>query len=355
MLVMSSSFPKYDENETILAWHGELIYKAKVMKVRPEAELYFLHYQGWKNRWDEWVGPQRMLKDDAQGRAIQAECRQKLAARRRGGKSKASTSNTTNKRKASSTPRGDSKSSKRSKRKKGDKDKLSVNEDEEDSLDIDISRKGNRSIKISIPGALKKELLDDYNSIVKHSKLVKLPLSMTVNKILNHYVKSKNKNKNRSSISEPVAAEICNGLRVLFDRALPTALLYRFEVPQYVELFPDDRKDTRDKMPSDVYGLPHLLRLFVKLPSLLVFTAMDQNAVNALQKQLSDLFKFITKNQSEFSVQTYNPPADMDKYKSQVSAFDQALAEKLATTASSSSSSSSAAAATAAEATSESS
>ena len=55
---------KFVQNEKVLAFHGPLIYEAKIQKVA-ESETstkYLIHYHGWNKNWDEWVPDARILK-----------------------------------------------------------------------------------------------------------------------------------------------------------------------------------------------------------------------------------------------------------------------------------------------------
>ena len=55
---------KFVQNEKVLAFHGPLIYEAKIQKV-VESETstkYQIHYHGWNKNWDEWVPDARILK-----------------------------------------------------------------------------------------------------------------------------------------------------------------------------------------------------------------------------------------------------------------------------------------------------
>ena len=55
---------KFIQNEKVLAFHGPLIYEAKIQKVA-ESETstkYLIHYHGWNKNWDEWVPDARILK-----------------------------------------------------------------------------------------------------------------------------------------------------------------------------------------------------------------------------------------------------------------------------------------------------
>ena len=77
------------------------------------------------------------------------------------------------------------------------------------------------------------------------------------------------------------------GIKVYFDRALGTILLYRFERKQY--------DDIRAKYPetaaSDLYGAEHLLRLFVRLPYLLAQTGVEESEMNLIQNKLGEFLK----------------------------------------------------------------
>lgn len=41
----------YAVDERVLCWHLDLVYEAKVLEVKREAEIpeYYVHYKGWKN------------------------------------------------------------------------------------------------------------------------------------------------------------------------------------------------------------------------------------------------------------------------------------------------------------------
>lgn len=56
-------------------------------------------------------------------------------------------------------------------------------------------------------------------------------------------------------MTDPVA-EILNGIRLYFDKALPVILLYKKERQQYHEAV------SANVSPSSVYGAEHLMRLF---------------------------------------------------------------------------------------------
>jgi len=157
-----------------------------------------------------------------------------------------------------------------------------------------------KEIKIKIPGALKKQLITDWENITKNQKLVPLPREPSVNFILEEFVKSK---KTKSAQAEAITREVIDGIRQYFEKALGKVLLYKFERPQYQEIL-EKYKD--EKQISDVYGAEHLLRLFVKIPVLLGHTQMEQKEATALSSKLSEFLKWLQKKTTFFATE-YTP------------------------------------------------
>nr|CAB3449637.1 unnamed protein product [Digitaria exilis] len=163
---------------------------------------------------------------------------------------------------------------------------------------LEKERRSSESLLVSqFPITLKKQLVDDWEYVTQLGKLVQLPRSPTVDDILKRYLEHRAKKDNKVNDSY---AEILKGLRCYFDKALPAMLLYKKERDQYAE------EVKGDVSPSTVYGAEHLLRLFVKLPELLAFVNMEEDALNKLQQKLLDILKFLQKNQSTFFVSSYD-------------------------------------------------
>lgn len=134
-------------------------------------------------------------------------------------------------------------------------------------------------LKLQIPDTLKVKLVNDWENVTKHSRLVSLPRKPNVREILDEYRAFKTTtpgtatgtgaSKPTMSRQDAVLAEVTSGLVVYFDAAIGHNLLYRFERKQY--------KDQDDKLKakegglkpgmSQVYGAEHLLRLFGELHS----------------------------------------------------------------------------------------
>lgn len=161
-----------------------------------------------------------------------------------------------------------------------------------DSVEADQELAGRKEIRLTLPGVLKDKLISDWENIQKH-QLVSLPRDPTVSQILQNYQAS----KPRKPPHEKIAKQVVDGLRTFFNHALPTILLYRFERPQYEDQV--RRSEGKVEM-ADIYGAEHLLRLLLKLPSLLAHTQMDEAQVSSLQKQLADFIKWLQKNDNFF-------------------------------------------------------
>ncbi|KAG2650300.1 protein MRG1-like isoform X1 [Panicum virgatum] len=283
-----SAEPSFKEGDRVLAYHGPLLYEAKVQRIEnlDDAWRYFVHYLGWNKNWDEWVANDRLLNltDENVRKQQELEKNQVVDKSIKSGRS------TQHKLKGSNAEakadKDDTKSLVKGKKRKSQPG----TEDKE--------RRSSESLLVSqFPLTLKKQLVDDWEYVTQMGKLVKLPRSPTVDEILKKYLEHRAKKDSKINDSY---AEILKGLRCYFDKALPAMLLYKKERDQYNE------EVKGDVSPSTVYGAEHLLRLFVKLPELLAFVNMEEDALNKLQQKLLDILKFLQKNQSTFFVTVYD-------------------------------------------------
>lgn len=280
---MSSKEPVFTfaADEKVLCYHGPRIYEAKIKEVRTvvcesgaKEPNYFVHYANWNKSWDEWVPESRVLKYNDANLQKQKELIATEKSR-------------------SGTKRKKAEPVDRTKRKRGEKEDGVEGEDEH------LSRP---EVRIVIPDELKQKLVEDWDQIIHKNKLVKLPRENTVTKILADYLASA---KGRSARSEQVATELVAGLKVYFEEALGTILLYKFERPQYLQLREED--DTTSV--CDIYGPEHLLRLFTKLPSLLAHTQIEERGMTQLVHSLHDFLKHFERRAAALFTEDYDTPS----------------------------------------------
>ncbi|OQU84822.1 hypothetical protein SORBI_3004G129300 [Sorghum bicolor] len=284
-----SSEPSFKENERVLAYHGPLLYEAKVQRIENHEDewRYFVHYLGWNKNWDEWVANDRLLALTEENMRKQQELDKNQVV----DKTMKSGRSTQHKPKGSNDAKAD----------KDDTKSLMKGKKRKSQPGTEIQEKEKRSsqslLVLQFPLTLKKQLVDDWEFVSQMGKFVKLPRSPTVDDILKKYLEHRTKKDGKINDSY---AEILKGIRCYFDKALPAMLLYKKERDQYAE------EVKGDVSPSTVYGAEHLLRLFVKLPELLAFVNMEEDALNKLQMKLLDILKFIQKNQSTFFTTVYD-------------------------------------------------
>ncbi|CAM6125996.1 unnamed protein product [Calypogeia fissa] len=286
---------QFSEGDKVLAYHGPLIYEAKIQRAefRKKEWKYFVHYLGWSKNWDEWVGTDRLMALTDKNLEMQKQLfkNQNVDKQSKGrlpqGRQKAPTDTKGEKEVAKINPASVNAVPKGKKRKADSTVSEEKDTDEPDHV-----------MKIPMPAVLKKQLVDDWE-LIQSGKSIKLPRSPNVEDILKKYREFKTK---RESLDGDSLGEVLNGLQCYFNKALPAMLLYKQERAQYAGAVPDGSK------PSLIYGAEHLLRLFVKLPELLVYTNMEEETLTQLQQKLMDFLKFLQKHQSSFFLSMYDGP-----------------------------------------------
>ncbi|MBZ3876733.1 Mortality factor 4-like protein 2 [Sciurus carolinensis] len=149
--------------------------------------------------------------------------------------------------------------------------------------------KNRMEVKVKIPEELKSWFPEDWDLVTRQKQLFQLPAKKNVDVILEEYANCK---KSQGNDKEYAVNEVVVGLKEYFNVILATQLLYKFEGPQYAEILL-----THPDMPmSQVYGAPHLLRLFVRTAAMLAYTPLDEKSLVLSLGYLHDFLKYPAKN-----------------------------------------------------------
>lgn len=269
----------FEKDEKVLCYHGPFIYEAKILKREKKEEneqepeyQYFVHYKGWKQTWDEWISESRVLKYTEENLAKQKQLKE-MNSKRKPSRASTATNSTAN-----DTTATESRSRKRHRDSSIDKARL-----EEETKRPEF--------KLTIPETLKGLLVDDWENITKNRQVLSIPRETTVDKILESF-------KEQYPKKDETFDEFLQGIQLYFNKLLSTSLLYRMERKQHEEV-------CGDKEPSSVYGVEHLLRLFIEIPIMVSQTNMDVESLNELREKLDDLLRFIQDHEKEYFTHDY--------------------------------------------------
>ncbi|KAK9506631.1 hypothetical protein O3M35_008526 [Rhynocoris fuscipes] len=324
---------KYQEGEKVLCFHGPLIYEAKCLQSRFDEKekivQYHIHYSGWNKSWDEWVPETRVLKYNETNIQKQKELHkaQKAEPKNKKGKKRSVSGKESESNKEKDA--NDSRSSTPNTEKNAGKANTSAtfSSSQDSASDVPKRKRAKTDptveseeqfltkveIKVKIPDELKPILVDDWQNICAHKKLLKFPVRITADSIMEEYLAQKVSSKNTTPNKENARTDMINGIRSYFNVMLGPQLLYECERKQYLEIMRE--KGTTVK-PSSVYGAVHLLRLFVRIGRALAYTRLDEKHVQCLLVLLQDFLKHLQKNVATyFSPQDYvaDPSAEIQK------------------------------------------
>ncbi|KAI8877310.1 MRG-domain-containing protein [Backusella circina FSU 941] len=267
---------KFKINDRVLCYHGPLIYEAKILQTKWEENEphYYVHYKGWTKNWDEWVEETRVLPWSDENVKMQLRLKEFYMIKQNAAQQ--------NEESSLGKRRRDTKNSSFA------TDKVSIF--------------NQASIKLDIPEILKVQLVDDWENVTKNQQLVSLPRETSINQIFILYKKFKKEKEGNKELNQDLLEEVVHGLRIYFNKALGTMLLYRFERLQYADIMRQYPK----KELVDLYGAEHLLRLFVQMPSLIAQTNMDPEAIHVLIDYLTDILYFMQKERKNIFQQEYD-------------------------------------------------
>lgn len=277
--------PKLGETIICHSMHGH--WEAKVLEIRKDPNStdknpplqYFVHYQNWNKKWDEWITDDVIYQyNDA---------------------------NITLLTNYSKTKKGSS-AKKKSSTQQNDKSNLSTasiqseSKDGSISLDQDEILQLDQEIKIKFPDLLKNWLVDDDNCI-KNKKLHELPARPTISTILKDFINHKKIATKTPGDKEAMINELTLGIKDYFNVMLGSHLLYKFERLQYQDLL--KKNPGKDLDLTNHYGVIHLIRLMTKIGKPLSASILETQNIQTIINYIQDLMVFISKQNNLFDIE----------------------------------------------------
>ena len=170
----------------------------------------------------------------------------------------------------------------------------------------DALKRHRMELPIVIPESLKRVLVEDWDLVSRQTHLVVIPAAVNVERVLGEYL------KNRESRPDPcIRSEFAASLKEYFNIMLGPQLLYRFERNQFNALEESRRRVPSSNSssssssgaafyPSKFYGAVHLLRLFVKLGTVLSYTPLSHEERRILLDVSHDFLEFLVEQRQQY-------------------------------------------------------
>ena len=267
---------------------------------------FYIHYNGWNARWDRWVSSGGIIPDTPENRKAHLKTKESSTA----------TTTTTTIRTTPSKKRKSTDSTNSRKRKSTDSNQSKQQQQQQQPQQQNALY---YQEYCELPFTLQTIMVDEFQHISKKGfvgngrfyddcasprparSVHVLPATVTVKQVLQHYQK---KRGGSNEIKTKQVQKFCQGLALLFDGALPVCLLFPEERPQYESML--QQQIFQNKPPSEIYGCEFLLRLVVRLPTLL--QAEPKSEMDVMGPLLADLIVLLQKNRQSCFKSTFREP-----------------------------------------------
>jgi len=280
------------EGDCLWAQDGKKLFPAKVLKISNYKGIlkFYVHYQGWNRKWDSWIDAEFVKKNDKDNdQSVKA---------RHSGVAIETEEDPTRKRKKPSDD-GDDDDNYNVEKQISMKEALeNAKRRAKELLEtdcVDYPNLPKRGFHVNMPFSMKRQIVHDWEAVAKSPhKLLPLPRPLPLSKIIANFLLLKKEEADDEQYK--TYDELFQSLMKYFDEALPKVLLYRWERKQYTAHMMSQHNESVKKISlSTIYGVEHLLRLFVKLPfymSGLVITSGEQQK---MQAKFNELLRYIQK------------------------------------------------------------
>ncbi|GMR41489.1 hypothetical protein PMAYCL1PPCAC_11684, partial [Pristionchus mayeri] len=285
---------------------------------------YQIHYKGWNSRYDIWIEPDQVdnmiFKHTPELEAEHKRLLEESKGKTPSGKKKAGDANAV-----------------AAKRRKtmGEGREGSADSSQESFTRMPAGK--DDPVCIMIPDKLRALLLDDNDMINRQNKLVKLPAIYTVDMIIKQYAEALAANGNIADVAgnDEMLVEYTKdkqgkkevvlnkhdmvqssmGIQDYFNILLGSQLLYAAERAQYSYYCVNppanapgtkvNRQETPELeelkiIPSTVYGLSHLVRLFVRIGPMINSGSYGDKSLSIIHKHVTDFMIFLSKNATKY-------------------------------------------------------
>lgn len=265
---------------------GPMMYLARILEM-DEKQGYFVHYDRWNSKWDEWVSPPRFLPDTEENRLKSLELKAKT-------KTKVVVVEEAKVKEKKKRPAAAAAAAAPNRKRAKSPRPASTPEVTRPECELESFSQDCTGIKLPLSDVLKSQAVKDCERVCVRGKHLPLPAALPVSKILAGFVDTK-----RSSQVAPFEQTV-RALEAYFNLVLPRVLLYPGERARFTQFALGQGVEW-----SHVCGAEYLVRFLLRLPHLLMGSALNDDELKLVGARAQELIRHLTR----FSADMF-PPSD---------------------------------------------
>ena len=237
----------YEVNEDVIIEDNTVYYEGRIMETKDGK--YLVHFNGWPKKYDRWVPPESIIKQNEMNRALM-------------------------------------KMNNKSNKEREDKPYYKM------SILNELNSLSEIKQQYGFPFLLKQRLIEEWYVVESQQRFLPLPRVPNVKQILQTW---ETECKAESTASHQNTIELIQGLIFYMNNCMDRSIIYRPEMPQFERV-----KHLKPSGFIEVYGAEHLLRTVFMIPMMYSSTDLSERESEMIHEVMMGLYQFLLRHPTYF-------------------------------------------------------